>query len=125
VLHHLSIAVTDLTRSAAFYDAALAALGYVRAFTDNTCIGYGYPGGGDRFAIKLRSDVMASSPGSHIAFAAPDRPSVARFHQAALRHGGRDNGVAGLRPHYGKDYYAAYVRDPDGYYVEAVISDAA
>ena len=125
MLHHLSIAVTDLARSAAFYDAVLAPLGYVRVFADDSCIGYGYPGGGDKFAVKLRSDAIAFGSGSHIAFAAPDRPSVARFHQAALRHGGRDNGVAGLRPHYGKDYYAAYVLDPDGYYLEAVISDTA
>jgi len=121
----LSIAVRDLARSAAFYDAVLAALGYVRVFADDSCIGYGYPGGGDKFAVKLRSDAITFGSGSHIAFAAPDRPSVARFHQAALRHGGRDNGAAGLRPHYGKDYYAAYVLDPDGYYLEAVISGKA
>ena len=125
MLHHLSIAVRDLARSAAFYDAVLAALGYVRVFADDSCIGYGYPGGGDKFAVKLRSDAITFGSGSHIAFAAPDRPSVARFHQAALRHGGRDNGAAGLRPHYGKDYYAAYVLDPDGYYLEAVISGKA
>jgi catechol 2,3-dioxygenase-like lactoylglutathione lyase family enzyme len=125
VLHHVSIAVADLTRSAVFYDAALAPLGYVRVFADETCIGYGYPGGGDKFAIKLRTHVVAPSSGCHIAFAAPDRQSVARFHEAALRNGGDDNGAAGLRPHYGKDYYAAFVRDPDGYYIEAVINELA
>ena len=31
MLHHLSFAVVDLARSAAFYDAALSALGYGRA----------------------------------------------------------------------------------------------
>ena len=30
MLHHLSFAVTDLARSAAFYDATLSVLGYVR-----------------------------------------------------------------------------------------------
>jgi hypothetical protein len=35
----------------------------------------------------------------HIAFAAPDRETVARFHEAALAAGGGDNGgSAGLRP---------------------------
>jgi catechol 2,3-dioxygenase-like lactoylglutathione lyase family enzyme len=121
----LSIAVRDLTRSATFYDAVLAPLGYVRVFANNACVGYGYPGGGDKFAIKLRSDAVASSSGSHIAFAAPDRQAVARFHEAALLHGGQDNGAAGLRPHYGKEYYAAFVLDPDGYYIEAVIDNAA
>ena len=126
MLHHLSIAVADLTRSATFYDATLAPLGYVRVFANDTCIGYGYPGGGDKFAIKLRSDAVAPSPGSHIAFAAPaSHMSVAHFHQAALQHDGQDNGAAGSRPHYGKDYYAAFVRDPDGYHIEAVINNVA
>jgi catechol 2,3-dioxygenase-like lactoylglutathione lyase family enzyme len=124
MLHHLSIAVSDLTRSATFYDAALAPLGYVRVFADETCVGYGYPGGGDKFAINRRANAVAPDSGSHIAFAAPDRQSVARFHQAALRHGGQDNGAAGLRPHYGKDYYAAFVLDPDGHHIEVVINDA-
>ena len=125
MLHHLSIAVADLTRAATFYDAALAPLGYVRVFADDKCIGYGYPGGGDKFAIKLRSNAVAPGSGAHIAFAAPDRQSVARFHEAALRHGGQDNGAPGLRPPYGKDYYAAFVLDPDGHYIEAVANNVA
>ena len=123
MLHHLSIAVADLTRAAAFYDAALAPLGYVRVFADDKCIGYGYPGGGDKFAVKLRSNAVPPGSGFHIAFAAPDRQSVACFHEAALRHGGQDNGAAGLRAHYGKDYYAAFILDPDGHYIEAVTNN--
>ena len=30
------------------------------------------------------------------------------------------NGRPGLRPHYHKDYYGAFVRDPDGHNIEAV-----
>lgn len=44
MLHHLSFAVTDLARSAAFYDAALSALGYVRVWADSATVGYGLPG---------------------------------------------------------------------------------
>jgi hypothetical protein len=47
---------------------------------------------------------------------------VDRFHEAALRHRGRDNGAPGLRPDYGPHYYAAFVFDPDGYPIEAVIN---
>ena len=54
MLHHLSFAVADLPRSAAFYDAALAPLGYVRVWADDTAVGYGSPGGDDEFAIRLR-----------------------------------------------------------------------
>ena len=45
MLHHLSFAVADLARSAAFYDATLSLLGYVRVWTDETAVGYGSPGG--------------------------------------------------------------------------------
>ena len=122
MLHHISLGVTDLGRSAGFYDAALAPLGYVRVWTDDTAIGYGPPGGGDKLAIKLRDGAMAPGPGFHLALAAPDRASVDRFHEAGLRHGGQDNGAPGLRPHYGPDYYAAFVVDPDGHRIEAVVS---
>lgn len=82
-------------------------------------------GGGDKFAIKSRPERQrAPSPGFHLAFAAPSRNAVARFHQAALDHGGLDNGAPGLRPHYGADYYAAFVVDPDGHHIEAVFNPA-
>ncbi|HWB58460.1 MAG TPA: VOC family protein [Chthoniobacteraceae bacterium] len=123
MLHHLSLGVADIARSAAFYDAALAALGYVRVWTDETAVGYGYPGGGDKFAIKLRAgETFKPGTGFHVAFAASSREAVALFHAAGLRHGGKDNGAPALCPEYGEDYYAAYVIDPDGYRIEAVIN---
>lgn len=123
MLHHLSFAVKDLARSALFYDAALSPLGYVRVWEDSTAVGYGPPGGGDKFAIKL-SLVRAVVPGSgfHVAFAAPTREAVAHFHTAALQHGGKDNGAPELCSEYGEHYYAAYIIDPDGYPIEAVIN---
>ena len=56
----------------------------------------------------------------HLAFAAPDRETVDRFHVAVLSGGGHDNGSPGERPHYHPGYYAAYAIDPDGNNVEAV-----
>ncbi len=123
MLHHLSFAVADLARSTAFYDAALAPLGYVQVWADSTAVGYGVPGGGDKFALKLSpGPVTAPGPKFHLAFTAPNRESVAQFHAAALRHGGQDNGVPELCPEYGEHYYAAFVIDPDGYRIEAVIN---
>src|SRR6266851_4071637 len=123
MLHHLSFGVSNLDRAAAFYDAVLSALGYVRVWSDATAIGYGRTGSGDELAIKLSArGIVAPGPGFHVAFAAPSREAVARFHAAALKHGGQDNGAPGLRPEYGENYYAAFVIDPDGYRVEAVIN---
>ena len=123
MLHHVSLGVADLQRSAAFYNAVLGELGYVQIWVDRTAVGFGPPGGGDKLAIKLRSDeAIVPAPGFHLAFAAPSRQAVQQFHQAALAHGGQDNGAPGLRPAYGAEYYAAFVRDPDGHAIEAVIN---
>lgn len=122
MLHHLSFAVQDLARSTAFYDAVLGPLGYVQVWADDTAVGYGEPGGGDKFAIKQsQGAVIAPDEKTHLAFTAPDRESVARFHAAALEHGGQDNGPPELCHEYGEHYYAAFVIDPDGYRIEAVI----
>ena len=123
MLHHLSLPVTDIARSDAFYMAALSALGFVRVWAFQHAVGYGAPGGGDKFAIKLsRSKIVPPDTGFHVAFAATSRESVARFYVEALRLGGKDNGPPGLRPDYGEHYFAAFVIDPDGYQVEAVIN---
>lgn len=120
MLSHISFAVSDLRRSAAFYDAVLATLGVERVWTAVDAIGYGEPGGPDRFAIKsAHPSVTPPETGLHVAFWAPDRAAVHAFHDAALETGGRDAGPPGPRPHYGPDYYAAFVFDPDGYRVEA------
>lgn len=122
MLHHLSFAVTDLERAALFYDAVLAPLGYGRVWETPTFVGYGVNRGEDTFALKLRP-ANASVPGDgfHVAFVSPSREAVKRFHQAAMANGGTDNGGAGLHPEYGPDYFAAFVLDPDGYRIEAVI----
>jgi len=124
MLHHLSFAVIDLARSAAFYDAVLSPLGYVRVWADSTAVGYGWPGGADRFAIRLRpGNEAVPGEGFHVAFAAPSREAVVLFYEAALRLGGQDNGRPELCPEYGAHYYAAFVLDPDGYRIEAVINE--
>jgi catechol 2,3-dioxygenase-like lactoylglutathione lyase family enzyme len=85
-------------------------------------VGYGSPNGEDEFAIKLNpAGAAIPSEGFHVAFTAPSREAVIAFHKAALAHGGKDNGGAGLHPEYGSEYYAAFVFDPDGYRIEAVI----
>jgi catechol 2,3-dioxygenase-like lactoylglutathione lyase family enzyme len=132
MLHHVSLGVRDIEFSVRFYDAVLSALGYVRVWSDlrpsqdGQAVGYGLPGTGDKLALKQKdSDHPVPGYGFHIAFAAPSRAAVHRFHEAALQHGGQDNGTPGLRPHYGEHYYAAFVIDPDGHRIEAVINEAA
>jgi catechol 2,3-dioxygenase-like lactoylglutathione lyase family enzyme len=131
MLHHVSLGVSDIERSAAFYDAALAPLGYVRVWVDlrpgeaDQAVGYGTPGGGDKLALKFRREGQRPpGPGFHLAFAAPNPEAVSKFHHAALQHGGTDNGAPGLRAHNGPHYFAAFVVDPDGHNIEAVFNSA-
>ncbi len=122
MLHHLSIAVSDLDRAAAFYDAVLKPLGYAQVFADDEAVGYGYEGGDDKLCLKLAKNVMVPGEGFHLAFTATKPIQVHEFHAAALRHGGRCNGAPGPRPEYGDSYYAAFVLDPEGYRIEAVMN---
>ena len=122
MLHHISIAVSNLDRSARVYDATLGALGYRRVWSVPDAIGYGFMLGKDKFAIKLSDDVNVPGRGFHVAFAARSRQAVERFHFAALEFGGVSNGEPGLRPQYGPRYFAAFVIDPDGHRIEAVIN---
>jgi catechol 2,3-dioxygenase-like lactoylglutathione lyase family enzyme len=128
VFDHVSIGVEDLDRAAAFYDAALAPLGYVCLFRAKRGAGYGPAGfvGEAPFAVVL-VEAGASPPrsGFHVAFAASGREAVDRFHAAALGAGGVDDGEPGIRANYDPGYYAAFVRDPDGHRVEAVVHEPA
>jgi catechol 2,3-dioxygenase-like lactoylglutathione lyase family enzyme len=134
MLHHLSFAVADLARSARFYDAVLASLGYVRVFTQESgvsgrkesAVGYGRPGAEDEFAIRLREEgVVAPRGGFHVAFKAPSQHAAIAFHEAALAFGGDDNGGVGFHPEHGPGYFAAFAIDPDGYRIEAVVDEKA
>ncbi len=120
MIDHISIGVRDLKAAQRFYDAALKPLGYERVSADDSSLGYGQGGGVGFWVLKAEKPVKADpTSGLHICLTAPNRKSVDAFHKAALGAGGADNGEAGLRASYGANYYAAFVKDPDGYRIEA------
>jgi len=122
MLSHISLGVSNLERSIVFYDAILATLDYVRVWSDVDAAGYGSPGGDDKFAIKQHQGALRkSSYRSHIAFNASDNDAVRRYHATALIHGADDEGAPGFCPEYGEGNFAAFVRDPDGYRLEAKV----
>jgi len=124
MIDHIGIAVSDIARSRAFYEAALGALGMSvqmevtsdQTESGGTALGFGVPGE----KIFWIADGERPGEGTHVAFKADTRAQVDAFHAAALEAGGRDNGAPGLRPHYGPNYYAAFVHDPDEANIEAV-----
>lgn len=123
---HLSIGVTDLEHSAAFYAAVLEPLGIVELGRNPRSVVYGPPGfEGEAPLGIIRVDAPPTSAAFHLALSATTRDAVDAFHAAALAHGGRDDGPPGIREHYDPGYYAAFVLDPDGHRLEAVLHEAS
>ena len=125
MLDHISLGVANLARSTAFYDAVLVPLGYARIWTVHDAAGYG-PGGQDEFfAIREQSgEVTVPADRCHLAFTAPTRDSVERSYAGAIAVGAADEGSPALCPEYGDGYFAAFLRDPDGYRIEAVCHES-
>ena len=123
MIDHMGFAVSDYARSKAFYEKALAVLGYrvvmevTKADSGGAYEGAGF---GDKKPYFWVGSGEAPKGGLHIAFVAKDRAAVDAFYKAALAAGGKDNGAPGIRAHYHPNYYGAFVRDPDGHNVEAV-----
>lgn len=122
---YVVLGTNDLERAKRFYDPTLAVLGLRRCATgdsewDQLSAGWGtYNNGGvDELALWVGKpfDGRAATVGNGamIALRARTWTEVDEFHAAALAHGGSSEGGPGLRPQYNPDFYAAYVRDPDG-----------
>ena len=126
MIDHISTYATDYPPTKAFYLAALAELGYSlqneQTFDEDPDL----PGrracafGPEGKTIFWVVEVLQAASPRHIAFVAPDRSSVAAFHQAGLSAGGQDLGPHGPRPIYHADYCGGFVTDADGNNVEAV-----
>jgi catechol 2,3-dioxygenase-like lactoylglutathione lyase family enzyme len=122
MIDHVGFSVSDYTRGKAFYERALAPLGYT-LIMEATAKETGQPAAG--FGTAGKPDFWIGGEGKlekpvHIAFVAKDRSTVDAFYRAALAAGGKDNGAPGLRPHYHSNYYGAFILDPDGHNIEAV-----
>ncbi|QLF95032.1 VOC family protein [Pseudomonas sp. ABC1] len=116
LIDHIQLVVQDLSASQDFYTAILAALNVPMGGT-----GDGYFWADELFvtAVDSPSALGVLTGRHHLAFQAQDRTMVDNFYQAALAHGGKDNGAPGERV-YHPGYYAAFVVDPDGNNIEAV-----
>jgi catechol 2,3-dioxygenase-like lactoylglutathione lyase family enzyme len=132
---YVCLGTSDLARATKFYDATLAALGLNRCETgdpewDGITAGWGTYGGSYMDSSVREIALWVCRPfnelpatagnGTMVALIARSWKEVDDFHAAALANGGRSEGVPGLRPQYNPDFYAAYVRDPDGNKLAAV-----
>lgn len=125
---HVGIVFSDLRKSGALYTQLLAVLG-IALLEDHTMpdgtgwlvFGSGAPespffvAAGGRPSFWTLDSTPGASP-AHVAFRAPSREAVDRFHATGLRCGARNNGDPGVRR--GR-YYCAFLIDFDGNNVEA------
>lgn len=122
---YMCLGTNDLERAARFYDATMAALGFTRCDVSGEPNWDGWIGWGtyeQHGATELAlwvcrpfdGEPATVGNGAMVALAAKSWQQVDAFHAAALSHGGTSAGAPGLRLQYQPDFYAAYVRDPDG-----------
>ncbi|MCB1743972.1 MAG: VOC family protein [Gammaproteobacteria bacterium] len=120
MIDHISIPVSNLRISAAFYDRVLEPLGLKRLTETDRTVGYGkrYP----EFWLNLRERLATvdDDTGLHVALRAPDPQAVIEFHARAVADGGRSDGEPGPRKAAVTDYFGAFIRDPDGNKIEAL-----
>jgi len=120
MIDHITIRVKDIEKTKAFYSRTLEPIGYKLAI-DTTYDGVQVLGFSKNNKIDtwFTNDTPVSGP-THIAWTVDSKNLVNAFYAAAISAGGKDNGKPGPRPHYHKDYYGAFILDPDGNNVEAV-----
>src|SRR5918996_4964975 len=107
MIDHTGINVSDYERSRAFYEQALAPLGFTLLMEPRPNIG-GFGRDGKPW-FWITDQRQPATTNVHLAFTAPDRATVDAFHEAALAAGGTDNGGPGIREIYHPTYYGAYV----------------
>jgi catechol 2,3-dioxygenase-like lactoylglutathione lyase family enzyme len=131
VFTYVCLGTNDIERATSFYDATLGALGLSRCDVADESewdgwVGWGtYEEHGQKEIALWLCEPFNGQPasvgnGTMVALRAASWQQVNAFHAAALAHGGQSEGEPGLRLQYNADFYAAYVRDPDGNKIAAV-----
>lgn len=125
MLDHIFLSVSDIDRSIAFYEKALAPLGIrQRLDYDGKDGPPGHPdlkgfGANNRMFFWLREGEVKGGA-VHVGFVAESGMQVEAAYAAAMAAGATDNGAPGARLHYDPRYYAGNVLDPDGHSLEFV-----
>jgi len=121
MIDHVSLQVLDVPLSRAFYEAVLAPLDIHPGHLDGAAVGFFGFGAG---SFWISPAPRAEDRELHIAFGARTRDEVHAFHQAALAVGAVVLHAPLVFPEYDPQYFAAFIRDPEGHNIEAVCRQA-
>lgn len=124
ITDHISIGVKDFDESLKFYDATLSTLGYERIMTfGKHAAGYGKDRKPSFWIVTggNEEDPIGKARGFHIAFIAPSVENIQAWYDSCLANGATSNGAPGQRSQYHPGYYAAFIVDPNGWHIEAVM----
>lgn len=122
LIHHVGVFASDLAASEAFYTAALAPLGITVGYRAEGVTEYWRPGQDTpSLSLERAEDPTSVTRGVHLAFAATDRAVVDAFHAAGAAAGGASRHAPRVWPEY--HAYCAFLSDPDGNNVEAVLKE--
>ena len=117
MLHHVILEVSDLERSAAFYDQLLAPLGWRRHFDENDTIGWGIAK--PVFFVAAHDE---PKPGfGLLSFSGLGIVAVKAAWEGGVRGGGESTGEPGERRSVASGSYSAFLKDPDGYEIEVTV----
>ncbi len=115
---YVTVGAIDSDASNAFYDAALATIGWSKHTEFPGWRAYSEGGRGEGFTLwvckPFDGEPATAGNGSMVAFTVKSRAEVDAFYEAGMANGGSDEGAPNPRPHYGPDWYSAYLRDPAG-----------
>jgi catechol 2,3-dioxygenase-like lactoylglutathione lyase family enzyme len=114
LIHHVLLRVSDMQRSAPFYDALLAPLGWRRHQDPNGGVGWGIAK-----PVFFIAQGQGAADFGMVSFSAPGIAAVKAAWEGAVNAGGKSVTSPGGGGTQGP--YSAVVADPDGHQVELVV----
>jgi catechol 2,3-dioxygenase-like lactoylglutathione lyase family enzyme len=118
VIHHVVLGVSDVERSAAFYDALLAPLGWRRHLEEDSIVGWGIA----KPVFFVSADAATTAAHGLVSFSAPGLAAVKAAWEGGLASGGSGIDGPGEARRTGSGPYSAFLADPDGHSIEVTVS---
>lgn len=123
---YITLGTNDMSRAVKFYDAVMDTFELKGRATNGEADWEDWSAWGKENHKGIFEEVLwlcgkpydgmpaTRGNGTTVGFSVNSWQEVDRFYAAALANGGSSEGAPGLRLNVAPDFYAAYVRDPDG-----------